>query len=97
MAVISFMLVMLIVVNAWRTLSVPHLPRKPDNIAAVMTYVCNSSMNRGFEGLEMVDLKEREKVIGDSRKRYRYGLRRDTDGKERWAVDEVKRADDVEN
>ncbi len=97
MAVISFMLVMLIVVNAWRTLSVPHLPRKPDNIAAVMTYVCNSSMNKDFEGLERVDLKEREKVIGDLRKRYRYGLRRDTDGKERWVVDEVERAADVES
>lgn len=78
-------------------LAVPHLPRKPDNIAAVMTYVCNSAMNKDFEGVERVDLKERDKQIRGLGKKYRYGLRRDNDGKERWAVDEASRAADTES
>jgi hypothetical protein len=97
LAVLSFMLIMLLVVNLWRMLAVPHLPRKPDNIAAVMTYVCNSAMNKDFEGLERVDLKERDRQIRELRKKYRYGLRRGIDGKERWVVDEVSRPEDTES
>jgi hypothetical protein len=94
LAVLGFMVIMLLVVNLWRMLALPHLPRKPDNIAAVMTYVCDSVMNKDFEGLERVNLKERDKQIRELRKRYRYGLRRGEDGKERWVVDEVSRAEE---
>lgn len=83
------MLVMLLVVNLWREGRVPNLPRKPNNIAAVMTYTIDSRMNADFEGLERVKVEERDIAINRLGKRYRYGERRCTDGKERWVVDEV--------
>lgn len=76
---------------------IPRLPRKPDNMAAIMTYVCDSKMNEDFEGLEKVDVKERNKKIVGLRKRYRYGERKCQDGRRRWVVDEVGDRLDSEN
>jgi hypothetical protein len=89
LVILSVMLAMLLVVNLWREWKVPNLPRKPNNIAAVMTYTIDSRMNADFEGLERVKIEERDLAIKRLGKRYRYGARKCTDGKDRWVVDEV--------
>src|SRR5204862_2991610 len=56
LTILSIMLVVLSAVNVWRRF-LPHLPRKPDSVAAVITYVCESKMNTDFEGLERVSVR----------------------------------------
>ncbi|KAH0538448.1 hypothetical protein FGG08_004946 [Glutinoglossum americanum] len=45
--VLSIMLAELGGLDIWRRF-LPHLPRKPDSVAAAMTYVCDSKMNVGL-------------------------------------------------
>ncbi|KAI9866422.1 MAG: hypothetical protein M1813_001544 [Trichoglossum hirsutum] len=88
LVVLSVMLFVLSGLNIWRRF-LPHLPRKPDSVAAVMTYVCDSKMNADFEGLEQVSISQRDKSIMQLGKIYRYGLRRRTGGGVGWVVDEA--------
>ncbi|KAF2665464.1 hypothetical protein BT63DRAFT_459042 [Microthyrium microscopicum] len=73
----------------WRAFVVPELPRKPDNVASVMTYVCESRMVRDFAGLERASQKERDKAIISLDKRYGYGMVEKQVGKKSWAVDDM--------
>lgn len=75
----------------WRALAVPHLPRRPDSVAAVMTYVAGTRMVADFEGIERVGVRERDRVIVGLRKRYVYGHveRKSGFGSGRWVVDDV--------
>jgi len=82
------MVLVLAFINVWRRF-LPHLPRKPDSVAAVMSYVCGSRMNADFEGLEGLSVSQRDRSIARLGKRYRYGLRRRADGGVGWAVDET--------
>jgi hypothetical protein len=88
MAILGLMIVELIFVNIWRR-SLPHLPRPPNSIAAVMTYVAGTSMIRDLDGLEQLSISERNRKIRDLGKAYAYGWRREEDGRVRWVVDEV--------
>jgi hypothetical protein len=88
LAILTLMLVQLIIVNIWRK-SLPHLPRAPGSIAAVMTYVANTSMTRDFNGLEQLSRSERDQGIRDLEKLYAYWWRREQSGNIRWIVDEV--------
>jgi hypothetical protein len=82
------MIIMLGVVVWWRR-KLPHLPRKPNNVAAVMTYLAETTMTRDFEGMAGRKRKERNREIEGLGKRYAYGLRVDEEGRKRWVVDEV--------
>ncbi|KAK4189055.1 hypothetical protein QBC35DRAFT_450672 [Podospora australis] len=90
--ILSVMLAQLVLVVIWRR-SLPHLPRRPDTIAAVMTYVAGTSMARDFYGLEEMSTKERNRAICEMRKVYAYGWRQEPEGGIRWIVDEVPDAE----
>jgi hypothetical protein len=92
LAILGLMIVELIVVNIWRR-SLPHLPRAPNSIAAVMTYVAGTRMIRDLDGLEQLSISERNRKIRDLRKAYAYGWRREEGGQVRWVVDEVPAED----
>jgi hypothetical protein len=88
MAILSIMVVELIIVNIWRR-SLPHLPRPPTSIAAVMTYVAGTCMTQHFDGLEQLSVSERNRQIGHLGKAYTYRWGRDEGGRVRWVVDEA--------
>ncbi|OIW35669.1 hypothetical protein CONLIGDRAFT_568129, partial [Coniochaeta ligniaria NRRL 30616] len=89
LAIVALMIAQLVLVNLWRR-SLPHLPRRPDNIAAVMTYVAGTAMVKDFHGLEELSTSERNKAVRKMRKTYSYRWRKEDDtGRTRWIVDEV--------
>ncbi len=92
LAIMVVMLVQLIFVNLWRR-QLPHLPRRPDTIAAVMTYVAGTNMARDFYGLDEQSTGERNRSIRSLNKTYAYGWRREENGRIRWIVDEVPHGD----
>ncbi|KAK3392903.1 hypothetical protein B0H63DRAFT_3063 [Podospora didyma] len=92
-AILSLMLAQLVAVAIWQRQGLPHLPRRPDTIGAVMTYVAGTSMVRDFQGLESLGTKERNKRIREMGKVYAYGWRAEEGGKVRWIVDEVPDAE----
>jgi hypothetical protein len=87
LVILALMLLVIAAVNIWRRY-LPHLPRKPDNTASVMTYVCDSKIVDDFEGAEKLKGRQRDRWIEGLGKKYEYGLRRRRDGRLRWVVDE---------
>jgi len=91
--ILCLMLTQLVLVIFWRR-KLPHLPRRPDTIAAVMTYVAETSMVKDFQGLESMSTKERNKAVAEMGKVYAYGWRQEPDQRGiRWLVDEVQDAE----
>jgi hypothetical protein len=88
LTVLAIMLLTVGITNIWRRW-LPRLPRKPDNVAAVLTYVCQSHMVDDFEGVEVLSVRERDRRIRDLRKRYGYRIRKGEDGLGRWTIDEM--------
>ncbi|KAB5581037.1 hypothetical protein GE09DRAFT_1051494 [Coniochaeta sp. 2T2.1] len=95
LVIVAAMIAQLVVVNMWRRV-LPHLPRRPDSIAAVMTYVAGTGMVRDFTEAEVEGrgTRERDEVVRGMGKRYTY--RREGgvgdgegEGGGRWVVDEV--------
>ncbi|KAK0628386.1 hypothetical protein B0T17DRAFT_486261 [Bombardia bombarda] len=86
--ILFFMLAQLVFVVLWRR-SLPQLPRRPDTIGAVMTYIAGTNMARDFQGLEELSTSERDKAIRQMDKVYAYGWRREDSGMMRWIVEEV--------
>ncbi|KAH8589779.1 hypothetical protein B0O99DRAFT_692172 [Bisporella sp. PMI_857] len=93
LVILTIMVAQLISISMWRR-KLPHLPRAPESIAAVMPYVAGTSMSRDFNGLEQLKRHERDKAIRDLEKSYAYGWRKEEDGRVRWIVDEVPRSKD---
>jgi hypothetical protein len=67
----------------------PHLPRKPDSVAAVMSYLCASRMVEELEGSEYLSSKQMQLRVEGLKKRYTYGKIVGMDERERWAIDEL--------
>jgi hypothetical protein len=90
LAILVIMLIVVIIINIWRRI-LTHLPRKPDNVANVMSYVAGVEMCHDFEGLELLKVEERDKRIRELGKRYGYGLKEWANGtkRQRWVVDEM--------
>ncbi|CCF36520.1 hypothetical protein CH063_08071, partial [Colletotrichum higginsianum] len=65
------------------------MPRRPDSVASVMTYVAGTTMSRDFVAVSGLERKAAEKAIGSLGKRYAYGLKVEENGRQRWVVDEV--------
>jgi hypothetical protein len=63
------------------------MPRKLDNIAAVLLYICGSPMLTSFGGLSLLDTKTRNRRILNMGRMYRYGLVMGVDGQLRMGVD----------
>ncbi|WYZ46593.1 hypothetical protein EsH8_IX_000818 [Colletotrichum jinshuiense] len=72
----------------WRT-TLPALPRRPDSVAAVMTYVAGTAMGREFHSVSGIGRKAADEVITEMGRRYAYGWRAEEGGARRWVVDEV--------
>jgi hypothetical protein len=89
MVILVLMLVCLVMVVRWRK-KLPTLPRRPDSVAAVMTYVAGTNMARDLEGMEGMKQKEKDQRIERLGKRYAYGIRVDQDGRKRFVVDEYE-------
>ena len=88
LTIIIIILLTIVIINIWRRW-LPRLPRKPDSVAAVLTYVCQSRMVEDFEGVELLSVKERDRRIRDLRKRYGYQARQGEDSLGRWTIDEM--------
>ncbi|KAK1809714.1 hypothetical protein LTR12_015937 [Friedmanniomyces endolithicus] len=67
----------------------PKMPRKPDTVGAVMSYLSTSKMLHDFDGVDWQDGEERDRRIRLVGKRYTFLQRRREDGKQAWSVDEV--------
>jgi hypothetical protein len=89
LVILLLMVIELVVMAWWRALVVPHLPRRPDNIAAVMTYLAGSDMNADFAGLETSGVKERNARIEALGRRYKYCMEGGSgvhSGEGRWLI-----------
>jgi hypothetical protein len=91
--ILALMLVELALVIWWRGHAVPHLPRRPDTVAAVMTYVVGAGMNSDYDGLEEVKESDRDKKVVALGKTYLYGEAADDHGVRRWMVDQLEEED----
>jgi hypothetical protein len=96
LVILAIMVLIVLAVNLWRR-ALPHLPRKPDSTAAVMTYLAGSGMVRDFEGVERMKEKERNRWIEMQGRRYEYTLRRRRDdGRLKWTVDHSSKGGESE-
>jgi hypothetical protein len=84
--IIGLMLLALIALFMWRR-SDPTMPREPDTLASVWTYLCASEMLGDMEGMEYMDEKRRDRSIRVGGRRYFYGISTGTDGRDRYMVD----------
>ncbi len=83
MGILGLMIPTTIALMIWKK-RLPDLPRAPDTIAAVVSYVSESKMLEDFEGLEYADDRELYQRVATSGKRYVYGKKLATDGIERY-------------
>lgn len=86
--ILGLMTLALVALMFWRR-RLPHLPRAPDTLAGVCSYLCASHMVGDFEGLEWEERKERDRKIIGLRKKYEYRKGRAVDGVVRWKIDET--------
>ena len=87
MAVLGIMIMAVVSLLVWRRRS-PNLPRAPDIIMAVISYVANSNMLDDFEGLEGLEKKAVDDRIEGLGKRYTYGRNVGLNGQKRLMIDE---------
>jgi hypothetical protein len=87
MAVLAIMVCGIVTTIIWRR-KAPDLPRAPDTILGVMSYVANSKMLDSFEGCELLRSKDVDNRITGLGKRYGYGRFKGVDGQVKWMVDE---------
>jgi hypothetical protein len=86
-ALLSLMAVGVVSLIIWKR-RMPDLPRAPETIAAVVSYVADSRMLDDFEGFEYCDDAEMKARLDSTGKRYVYGKRLGSDGQSRYLVDE---------
>ncbi|EMC94978.1 hypothetical protein BAUCODRAFT_149017 [Baudoinia panamericana UAMH 10762] len=90
LVILGIMIVVVVMVIASR-LQEPAMPRKPDTLGSVMSYLCGSKCLDDFEGAEWHDERTRDwriRLLGKS-----YAFRETTrprDGKLAWTVDNVQ-------
>ncbi|KAK1969112.1 hypothetical protein LY78DRAFT_667831 [Colletotrichum sublineola] len=88
-AIATLMLISQGLVFYWRG-TLPTLPRRPDSVAAVMTYVAGTTMSRDFNAVSGLGRSSADRAITEMGKRYGYGMKVDDGGRQRWVVDEVE-------
>ena len=87
MAILGIMILGLVALFVWKR-RLPNLPRSPDTIAAVASYVADSRMLEDFEGCEYLDNRQLFNRIAGLGKRYVYGKSLGSDGQSRYLIDE---------
>lgn len=71
----------------WFRPSGPYLPRTPNTLAAIWSYLCGARMIEDFADLACTEAKNRDSIIKDLGMTYVLGIGRGTDGVMRWGVD----------
>jgi hypothetical protein len=87
MSLLGLMIIALITLMFWKH-NLPDLPRAPDTVASMVTYVAESKMQEDFETAEWCDDRELSGRIVALGKRYVYGKQAGSDGEYRHLVDE---------
>jgi hypothetical protein len=87
MSILGLQAIAIMALMVWKR-RLPDLPRAPDTVVAVVSYVSDAKMLENFEGLEYADDRELFQQIAGSGKRYTYGKKPGTDGVNRYLVDE---------
>jgi hypothetical protein len=85
--ILGLMVVGILGTMFWRRWT-PDLPRTPDTILAVMSYVADSRLLDDFDGCEGLGSREVEDRVNGLGKRYGYGRYVGVDGQTKWMVDE---------
>jgi len=86
-AILVTMLGALASVFIWRRGN-PRLPREPNTLAGVWSYLCASRMRGRFEELGDLKKDELDRVVVGMGKSYFLGWKAGADGVKRWMVDE---------
>lgn len=87
MGILGIMVVGVVFLIVWKR-RLPDLPRAPDTIAAVVSYVADSRMLDDFEGFEYLDDRDMTSRLAVTGKRYVYAKRPGSDGRSRYMVDQ---------
>jgi hypothetical protein len=87
MGVLALMIMAIVALMLWRR-NMPDLPRTPDTVLGVMSYLADSRMLDDFDGCEMLSNKEADDRVNGLGKRYGYGRFVGVDGQVKWMVDE---------
>lgn len=66
----------------------PYLPRTPDTLGGVISYICNSRMLGDFDGCEGLQNKDLKKRVAKLGKHYTYGKYVGVNGQARWMIEE---------
>jgi hypothetical protein len=85
--ILSLMVIVLISLVFWRR-KLPYLPRMPDTLGGVISYLCDSHMLDDFDECKELGNRELEKMITRFGKKYRYGKYTGVDGQVRWMIEE---------
>lgn len=85
-AILGLMLIAFVAVIIWRR-SNPPIPRQPDTLASVWTYLCASKMLADLEGMEFMTEKVRDKSVREAGRRFFYGMANGSDGTDRYMID----------
>ena len=85
--ILSGMLLVLICLVFWRR-QLPYVPRPPDTLGGVISYICDSRMLDTFDGYTELGNGEMARRISRLGKKYTYGEYEGVDGHVRWMIEE---------
>lgn len=85
MAVLAVMLLSLAAI--WCRRGDPKLPRTPNTVAAVLSYLCAGRMTEDFAGFARMAPEKRNQIVEDLGREYVFDVGRGVDGVVRWGVD----------
>lgn len=89
LTILGFIALTVIASNIWRR-RLPHLPRKPDNVAAVLSYIAGSQVCANFEGVERAQIPVRDRRILALGRKYGFGVKKSSENApERLVIDEM--------
>jgi hypothetical protein len=80
------MVIAVIALIIWKR-RLPYLPRAPDTVAAVLSYISDSRMLGDFEGCEYLNDRDLGNHIVGLGKRYVYSKLPGSDGQLRYLID----------
>jgi hypothetical protein len=85
MGIIALMIIMAVGLVFWKRAI--KLPRKPDTLGGVMSYLCASQFLTRVNGYNRLDDKEMEKQFTLDQRRYMYGRFEDANGVDRSMIE----------
>ena len=89
MAVLAVMLLSLVAI--WCRRGDPKLPRTPNTMAAVLSYLCAGRMTEDFAAFACSGREARNRIVEDWGREYVFDVGRGVDGVVRWGVDYADR------